>query len=258
MKGIEFAIIRQGVGTWNPSEVSEAAWYFCVLVKHPEVGYFLYDVGVGPGDDTFRRPEHHMQYGVLSIDREEYLDKALPKLGVSLDEIKCIVVSHCHWDHFGGLSFFKGTEAIKNVYVSEPDFRHGLFQSHITAKGYSEPCDFYYKWNFDVEGADFHMISGDTELFPDVEFKMYQGHTPGCLAMILHMENDTYIFPSDTIPRKECYDDPENNIHFTCTDVDAFRDSVKKVKELERQYNAKIIFPHDDGNTGKYEPVFIK
>ena len=258
MKGIEFAVIRQGVGTMDASAAEMAPWYFCVLVKHPEVGYFLYDVGVGPSDDTFRRPESHMQYGALTIKREEYLDKALPAIGVSLDEIKCIIVSHCHWDHFGGLTFFKGTQAIKNVYVSEPDFRHGLFQSHITAKGYSEPCDFYYKWNFDVEGAEFHMISGDIELFPGVELKMFKGHTPGCLAMILHLENDTYIFPSDTVPRRENYEDPVNNIHFTCTDVEEFRKAVAELKKLEKEYDAKLIFPHDDGPVEVQKPFFIR
>lgn len=258
MKGIEFAILRQGMGVKKLEPGVRGAWYFCVLVKHPDVGYFLYDVGVGPADDTFRRPESHMQFGTLSIPREEYLDKALPAMGVELDDISAIVVSHCHWDHFGGLEFFKGTKVIKNVYVCEEDFKQGLYQSHLTSKGYSEPCDFYYKWNFDVEGADFHPINSDVELFPGVEFKILKGHTAGCMAMILHLENDTYIFPSDTIPRTENFEDPINNIHFTTTDVDAFRESVEQIKELQKKYNAKIIFSHDDGPFEGYEPHFVK
>ena len=258
MKGIEYAILRQGVGVRDLNAQECGAWYYCVLVKHPTVGYFLYDAGVGPGDDTFRRPESHMQYGMLSIPREEYLDKALPALGVSLDEIRAIIVSHCHWDHFGGLCFFKGTEAIKNVYVCEPDFKYGLFQSHRTAKGYMEPCDFYYRWNFDVEGADFHMISEDTEIFPDVELKIFRGHTPGCMSMILRRENDTVIFTSDTVPRRENYDDPIGHIHFTCTDVEAFRSAVKELHALEEKYHATMMFPHDDRPIRGYKPVFVK
>lgn len=134
----------------------------------------------------------------------------------------------------------------------------GLFQSHRTTKGYMEPCDFYYKWYFDVEGAEFHMIEDDVELFPDVEFKLLKGHTPGTLAMILHLENRVVIFPSDTIPRSENYKDPENRIHPTTIDVEAFRESVRIVKTLQKKYNADIIFPHDDGFYTGYTARFEK
>ena len=102
------------------------------------------------------------------------------------------------------------------------------------------------------------MISGDIELFPGVELKMFKGHTPGCLAMILHLENDTYIFPSDTVPRRENYEDPVNNIHFTCTDVEEFRKAVAELKKLEKEYDAKLIFPHDDGPVEVQKPFFIR
>jgi len=258
VKGLEYAVLRQGMFMPEWDDNGYAIWYSCVLVKHPEVGYFLYDAGVGPGDDTFRRPEHHMQYGMLSIPRNEYLDKALPAIGVSLDEIKAIVVSHCHWDHMGGLCFFRGKEAIKNVYVCEDDFREGLFQSHRTAKGYMDPCDFYYRWNFDVEGAEYKMITNDTELFPGVEFRILKGHTKGCMAMILHQENGTVIFTGDTISQRKSYEDPEHNIYFTCTDPEAFLESCRKVREWAKEYNAKLIFPHDEGPAKGYKPHFVR
>ena len=256
MKGIQFAILRTGVGVPDLSAASEGAWYYCVLVKHPTVGYFMYDVGVGPADDTFRRPEHHIKQCPLGITRDEYIDKALGKLGLSVEDISSIIISHCHWDHFGGLTFFKNTKAIKHVYVYEEDFKYGLMQSHRTAKGYVEPCDFYYKWNFDVEGAEFNLLKGDTELFPGVELKVFQGHTVGVMAMILHAENGTYIFPSDTVPRTENYEDPEHNIHFTTIDVDAFRNSVKEIKAIQKKYHAKMLFPHDDRPIEGYVPHF--
>ena len=258
MKGIEFAILRSGVGVDTFEGHEQGAWYYCVLVKHPQVGYFMYDVGVGPADDTFRRPEAHIKQCPVTIPREEYIDKALNQVGITANDISAIIISHCHWDHFGGLTFFKNTKAIKNVYVCEADFREGLFQSHRTAKGYMEPCDFYYRWNFDVEGAEFHMVTEDTEIFPGVELRILKGHTAGVMAMILHMENDTYIFPSDTIPRSENYEDPEHNIHFTTVDVDAFRKSVATVAEWQKQYSAKLMFPHDDRPIAGYSPHFVR
>lgn len=256
MKGIRFAILRTGVALTDPHSAERGVWYYCVLVQHPTEGYFMYDVGVGPGDDTFRRPENHIQQCPLGITRDEYVDKALGKLGLSVNDISSIVISHCHWDHFGGLTFFRGTKAMQKVYVNEEDFKYGLVQSHRTAKGYVEPCDFYYKWNFDVEGAEFQLLQGDTELFPGVEFKVFQGHTVGCMAMILHAENNTYIFPGDTIPTSGNYNDPENDIHFTTVDIPAFRRSVEEIKALQKKYNAKILFPHDEGPVAGYVPTW--
>ena len=257
MKGIQFAILRCGVGVPDLKAVDEGAWYYCVLIKHPTAGYLMYDVGVGPADDSFRRPEAHIKQCPLGITRDEYLDKNLEKLGLTVNDINGIIISHCHWDHFGGLTFFKGTEAIKNVYVYEEDFKQGLMQSHRTAKGYVEPCDFYYRWNFDVEGAEFKILPGDCEPFPGIELKVLKGHTKaGVMCMVLHAEDGTYIFTSDTIPRRENYEDPDGNVHFTTIDVDAFKQSVEIVKELEKKYHATMFFPHDDGTTGEYKPFF--
>lgn len=256
MKGIEFAVLRNGVGATEFLPGAVGAWYTCVLVKHPTVGYFLYDVGMGPADDTFRRPEHHIRQCPLAIPRDEYIDQALGKLGLGVEDISAIVISHCHWDHIGGLSFFKGTEALKHVYVCRQDFQYGLVQSHRTAKGYVDPCDFYYRWNFDVEGAEFTLLEEDTELFPGVELKILQGHTPGVMAMVLHAEDGVYLFPSDTVHDREVYADPVNKVHCTTVDVPAFHRSVKVLKDLEERYRATVIFPHDDGACGPYQPCF--
>lgn len=102
------------------------------------------------------------------------------------------------------------------------------------------------------------MISEDTEIFPGVDLKILKGHTTGVMAMILHLEKDTYIFPSDTIPRRENYEDPEHNIHFTTVDTDEFQKSVAAVKMWQKQYSAKLMFPHDDRPIAGYAPHFIR
>ena len=275
MKGLEFALLPTGLSSndmaYNYLGLNFATydnktrgngWFeaplHCVLIKHPS-GYYMYDVGVGLGDDGERRPEAHRNVTHLNITREEYVDKRLESLGLSVNDISGIIISHCHWDHFGGLMFFKGTKAIKNIWTSKGDYAQGLVSTHANARGYAEPCDYYYKENFEVEGAEFRFIEEDTEFLPGVELLLLEGHTPGVLALVLHCEENTYIFPNDTIAAAENYYDPIIKPGSTYDSLGYMR-SVKRIRKLQEKYNAKIIFPHDifHWQDYKFAPYFYK
>ena len=116
MKGLEFAIIRYGsiwndpafnVAVPNPatahqprteSVFSEFPASF-ILIRHPEAGYILYDVGDFPdGEDGIPRPDYWKEYFQPRMEREDYVDRILPRHGIELSDISCIILSHflCH------------------------------------------------------------------------------------------------------------------------------------------------------------------
>jgi N-acyl homoserine lactone hydrolase len=268
MEGLEFTLITTGVASGDMGGIYSGfnfatydhkergnGWFegpvYCVLIKHPTAGYWMYDVGFGLGDDGERRPAAHRNVTHLEIKREEFVDKRLESLGLSVNDISGIIISHCHWDHFGGLMFFKGTKAIKNIWTCEADYAKGLVSSHANARGYAEPADYYYKDNFEVEGAQFHFIEEDTEFLPGLELLILEGHSPGVLAMVLHCEENTYIFPSDTINCAENYYDPITKPAGLYDSLGYIR-SVKRVRKLQKEYNAKMIFPHDIFHFNEY------
>jgi glyoxylase-like metal-dependent hydrolase (beta-lactamase superfamily II) len=268
MKGLEFVFIPGGFGendgaynfmgtgfaTADTKKRQDSWMRFPLpygLIKHPELGYIMYDVGLGPGEEADRRPLEHRMINPTIVSREDYVDERLKQLGLTVNDITVIILSHCHWDHMGGLEFFRETKAIQNIYVSKKDFAHGLVMSHRTAKGYSGMD--YYKKNMDVEGAEFCLLDDeDIELFPGIQLLMLPGHTPCVIGLLLKLESGVYILPSDSVTAEICLRDPLV-MPGSLYDSVAYLGSVKKLRKLEKQYDAKFLFQHDPFNYPKYQ-----
>jgi glyoxylase-like metal-dependent hydrolase (beta-lactamase superfamily II) len=270
MKGIEFVFIPGGFGendgAYNfmgtgfakaDTKKRQDSWMRFplpyALIKHPEAGYIMFDVGLGSGEEADRRPLEHRMINPTIVTKEDYVDERLKQLGLNVKDISAIILSHCHWDHMGGLEFFKGTEAIKNVFVSKKDFAHGLVQTHRTSKGYSGMD--YYRKNMDVEDAEFSLLDDeDFEIYPGMHLLMLPGHTPCVVGLMLELESGMYIFPSDAVTAEICLRDPivmPGGLY----DSIAYLDSVKKLRKLEKQYHARFMFNHDPFNFPKYKTM---
>lgn len=258
MKGLEFAILPGGQGhndaAWNfmgygfateDQKTRQAAWMTfplpCYVIHHPQAGYLMYDVGCGPGEETKRRPAEHRKINPVTIRREDYVDEALRSLGLEVGDISAIILSHCHWDHIGGLQFFKGTEALRNIYVSAADYAAALVHSHQSAKGYTDSL--YYRWDIDVEGAEFHLIDAECELFPGVELLLLEGHSPAVVGLVLHLESGVYILPSDAVTAEVCYSGRYRP--GTVYDSLGYDRTLRRLHELQQRYHAQLIFQHD-------------
>ena len=273
MHGIEFSIIKLGevendkamnlyglnlatIDNKNPL----AEWWrlssICILIKHPEAGYILYDTGNYLNNAVGRLPESLRKIGRFYFSREDYVDKQLEKIGLGVDDIDQIVISHAHFDHMGGLGFFSGTKAGKNVYISRIEFETGLLESHKTPIGFSGA---YFKGDFEFPDIRFNLIDEDVEWVPGIELVILEGHTPGTLGMIVHCNGGTYIFPSDAIYTALNYGPPPIMPGYIADTLGYYR-SIKKINKLQKKYNAKLIYPHDleQLNTLKTSPYFYK
>lgn len=261
--GIEFAILHYG-NIENDKELNQAAtrfgsyidqnpaseWFrnpsIGVLVKHPTAGNILFDTGnyLDNGKDRLPKPMRDMFY--IDVKREEYVDKQLERIGMSVNDIDAIILSHAHFDHIGGIGFFDGTKAGENIYISHAEFEAALLATHINSCGYELA---YFKDDFEYPNVKFKLIEEDTELFPGLELIMLPGHTRGTMGMVLHCDSGTYIFPFDTLGIYENYIPlphfPPAQYPGLCVDSIAFFKSVEKIRRLEAKYNAKIIYSHE-------------
>ena len=274
MEGLEFTILEHGHGENDAGYVfagyefgdvtdkhRERFWgswpLFSVLIKHPTAGYIMYDTGPRYGDESDRRPERVTLTHPAFIKEDEFLTARLNQIGLSVNDISMIILSHCHWDHIGGLSQFEGTPAIKNIYTSGPDFQFGLLKTH-------QSCDtnyqlgqlgavHYFREDFETPGCEFHLFWDDEEDFlPGIDLFMFEGHTPGVLGMMLHLESGNYLFPSDSMNAALNYGPPVVYPGIIYDTLGVHR-AADKIRRLVKKYDAKIIYPHDPWNYPSYK-----
>ena len=268
MKGLEFVYIPGGWGendgAYNfmgmgfakaDTKTRRQAWTRFpmpyTLIKHPTEGYIMYDVGMSLGEMTDSRPAEHRLINPTIVTRQDFVDMQLKQLGLTPDDITAIILSHCHWDHMGGLEFFRGTKAFKNIYVSESDFEYGLKETHRTAKGWTAMN--YYRDIMDIEGAEFTLLPDeDIELFPGMHLIALPGHTPCVMGLRLELESSSYILPSDACTAEICLREPAV-LPGSIYDSLGYMRSLNKLRILEQKHNAKLLFHHDPYNYTDYK-----
>ena len=114
-----------------------------------------------------------------AADMTEILQPDMEKLGLDIADIKIVLVSHGHGDHFGGAFYLQKTYGAK-VYMSEDDVPT---MEASWARGGAEV------FGVELEDAiiDEYLVDGGTVSLGDVTFTMMHtpGHTPGSMSFFV-------------------------------------------------------------------------
>lgn len=114
----------------------------------------------------------------LNNDRESksYIEGGLQKLGLDPKDIKYLIITHAHGDHYGGQQYLVDTYKPK-VIMSEQDWQE-----------LEKPDQQFFnpRWG-KAPVRDVSVKDGDTITLGDTTIKLYvtPGHTPGTLSLIL-------------------------------------------------------------------------
>jgi glyoxylase-like metal-dependent hydrolase (beta-lactamase superfamily II) len=152
----------------------------CVLVETDE-GKVLWDTSC-PSDWEDRWAPTGLQdfFPYDKVSDDEYLDARLNAMGVGLDEIDYVILSHLHFDHAGNAQMFRNTNATLVCHQREKDFAftfEGPFNgAHLKA---------------DYEGLEFQTVSGDTDFLPGIRLIETPG-PPATPAAIVNNLEDFY------------------------------------------------------------------
>jgi len=169
------------------------------FIDHPQ-GKILVDLGFTPEDwsPLVGFPHRASQPGIVDSHFKQEKDQnpkaQLEKIGVTLDEIDYVIISHLMLEHTGYLPLFDGKKA--KIVVQRKEFEYAYANSNL--KFAPEPFHswMYYRKHFDRPGLNYMFIEGDYTLVKGVEIIFTPGHTPGYQMVRVDLEKEGTILLS--------------------------------------------------------------
>ena len=208
---------------------------YAVLINHPTESWILFDTGFS--DDWKTLPKHILESVKLVKPETARMDYQLAQLDLKPEDIRHVIISHMHYDHIGNNKLFANTA---DFYVPK-DEASEVFRMMFASRN-PEDYGYYVREDALLQVKSMTYIDRDEELFPGIDVIMLPGHCACVMGIVLHLESGTIIFPSDAVNERRNY---AGMLPGNAFDSAAFRESIRKVKYLEKKYHAQVFFPHD-------------
>lgn len=209
------------------------------VLRHPK-GNVIFDTG--NNDKTIANPDGWWGplakgFG-LKMSKDDAMAAQLAKIGMTVKDIKYVVVGHMHLDHGGNVQQFPHA-----TLVVQDDEMKAAWWPDVGYSVYYIPGDFN-----ETKGYNVLRINGDLDLFGDGTFRVIRGrgHTPGSqFAVVRLRKTGSVILTSDTVYLKESLD--KNllpPIPGVTHPVDAYA-TYAKIRHIRDTENATILYGHD-------------
>ena len=162
----------------------------CLFVE-TESRRILIDTGVGNKHELKFYQPHNLKDIVEEVRR----------FGYSAEDITDVILTHLHFDHCGYSTRFDDN---RKAVPTFPNATYWLSQAQWD--NYRNPS-LYEKDSFFAENIEpiadanqLQLINEDIELFEGLSLKLYDGHTPGQIAVFIDTITERIIYPGDVIP----------------------------------------------------------
>lgn len=226
----------------------------CVLIKHPNKGYILFDTGYS---DRFYNLTRRFPFSLYRYLTPVYLQKTLKEQllasGVSPEEIGYIVISHFHADHIGGLADFPNAR-----FICHPHALAGI----ESKKGFKAllrgflpdllPADFYQrlyllKQTVPLE-KHLHPFTRGFDLFDDGLLYAIElpGHAQGQIGLHFKVTGHEVFLVADSCWHQETYQElryPSPLTYLIHHDKQAYRATINKLHQLYLNHPHLDIIP---------------
>lgn len=167
-----------------------------------------------------------MRYSIFVKGGEEGapIEDSLQRLGISVSDVKTIIVTHLHSDHCLNAKKFPRAKIV----VQEEELKfarnpHPLFSTIYNNEWY--------------EGLTFETVQGDTEIIPGVEVIFSPGHTVGSQSVSISTEQGKVVIVGSCVV-DDNFSDEGDTIAGSHVDPLKAYDSTTRIRKM-----ADIIIP---------------
>jgi len=153
-------------------------------------------IDTGTGDKQLEYLKYYEFNGVINFEFE------LNQLGYRCSEITDVVLTHLHFDHCGGCTKFSDDRS--KVELTFPNATHwvGEAQWNNFLNPNIREGDSYFKENMIPvqEAGKLKLVRENQWISPEVELRIFNGHTVGQLVSYIYSDKKTYVYVGDVIP----------------------------------------------------------
>jgi glyoxylase-like metal-dependent hydrolase (beta-lactamase superfamily II) len=153
-------------------------------------------IDTGYGDKQSKKYFSHVH-----LNGGEGLEEGLNKRGYSFDDITDVVLTHLHADHCGGCVKYNedktGYEMVfknANYWVSKSHWEWAMNPNKQEKGAFLEENLIPM-----LESGQLKFVESDSELYPGINLRLYNGHTVGQIIPFINTGEKTVVFLADLI-----------------------------------------------------------
>ncbi len=165
----------------------------CLLI---DTGNKLIIIDSGTGDKQLDYLKYYDFKGIVNFEKE------LNQLGYSCKEVTDVILTHLHFDHCGGCTYYNQNRT--EIMMTFPLATHWIGKTQW--ENFLHPNvregDSYFLENMQPvnEAGKLQLIENNFQFCPEIEIRIFNGHTVGQLASYIQYNNKTLIYVGDVIP----------------------------------------------------------
>ncbi len=164
----------------------------CLLIETGD-RKILVDNGTG-----IKQADYFRFYGIKDVIN---FDEELGKYKLTSEDITDVILTHLHFDHCGGSTFY---DENKELQLSFPNAHYwvGKAQWENFLNPNVREGDSYFLENMMpvYEAGRLKLVTDTTDFCKNIKLEIFNGHSPGQLAVYIKKEEKTFVFVGDVIP----------------------------------------------------------
>ena len=211
-------------------------------------GWVLLDTGFNTAlirDPALRRRYFpSVEYQPLLPGPGEPIEESLFEIGIDVDDIHLVALSHLHVDHAGGLKLFAGKVP---VHAQRRELEYGL-SNHPAPERHA-----IFRVDFDDPSIDWQLADGEAEIAPGITAVPTYGHTPGHQSFVVELDEavtggegaEGYVFAFDAADLTENIENELAIGGYIDVEPEATIEPIRRLKELAARKGYPLIPGHD-------------